>query len=607
VSTWRHDQLARLRQVRDGGFAVVLDPEGIVAGQDVLSVLTSVEIVRVDDWWTLRRCYERGARRRPADALPLVIVAAGDLGTQTLPWDIERRSQVVARVSLPGPLEVRRALAELTGEEADRAVAAVARSSDPVEALLNAVAGASPRRGQAALAVQLSVVARLAVRPDLPPDVRSLAREMVEEVSLRSVLGDPPDASGLQAAWEEWVVHGVFSRWHDTFVRIPADVAALFVAGILHPVIGVGRSLPGWAAVGLRSPSAEERIRALIEARPEPWPPVTAVAWTAAAAWWGELRGLAAGRVPAPLAAELDTIWRELDEAFAPWLRANYGPLLSSAAAWPMAVHRVAPFLARRVKERPVERILLLVLDGMGFAQWSRLRERTGLTVVEGGGTFAMLPTYTSVSRQAIFAGQLPLAFGDTLWETRAEPQRWRAFWSGHGFPATGVAYRRVDGRFPQDKIEFGQERFFGVVINAVDEVMHGSELLGDAQVAAVVDTWADTGYLWDLVERATDAGFDVWITADHGNIECHPGGRVAEGVVVEASGKRLRRYPNRVLRDASAAEGIIWDDIPGLPADTDPLLIASGRLAFMSQELAVSHGGLSLDEVVVPLAWVRP
>lgn len=121
------------------------------------------------------------------------------------------------------------------------------------------------------------------------------------------------------------------------------------------------------------------------------------------------------------------------------------------------------------------------------------------------------------------------------------------------------------------------------------------------------MNAWADTGYLCDLVERATDAGFQVWITSDHGNLECRPAGRIDEGVVVEASGKRLRRYPNHVLRDASAAEGIIWDDIPGLPAEVEPLLIAPGRLGFMSQKLAVSHGGLSLDEVVVPLARVRP
>lgn len=606
MTRWLRDRLASLHQIRAGGFAVVLDPDGLVADQDVRNVVADAETVHVTDWWTLRCCYERSARRRAADAKPLVIVAIGDLSRQVLPWDIDQRSHAIVHVMLPGPIEVRRALVGLTGDEADRAVVGVAGSSDAVGALLDAVTGVSLRPGEAGLPAQLSVVARLAVRPDLPPDIRSLARTRVDEPALRSVLSDPPDASRLQAAWDDWVTHGLASRWHETFAMARSDVSAIFVAGLLQRVVGWNRSLPAWAAVGLRAPSPEERIRGLLNTRPKPWPPASTADWIAAAAWWGELRGLAAGHVTASV-ADLDAIWRELDAAFTPWLRANYGLLLSSAAAWPVAVHRVAPFLARRIGDGLADRVMLLVLDGMGFAQWSRLRERTGLTVLESGGTFAMLPTYTSVSRQAIFAGQLPLRFGDTLWETRAERSRWEAFWARRGIPASAVAYRRVDGRFPQDQIELGRERVSGVVINAVDEVMHGSDLLGDAQVAVVVDTWADTGYLRDLVERATAAGFEVWITADHGNIECRPGGRVAEGVVVEASAKRLRRYPNRVLRDASAAQGVIWDDIPGLPAGTESLLMAPGRLAFMSQEVAVSHGGLSMDEVIVPLARVQP
>ncbi len=48
-----------------------------------------------------------------------------------------------------------------------------------------------------------------------------------------------------------------------------------------------------------------------------------------------------------------------------------------------------------------------------------------------------------------------------------------------------------------------------------------------------------------------------------------------------------------------------MWDDIPGLPEDGAALLFARGRLAFMTQTVAVCHGGLSLDEVVVPLVRV--
>jgi hypothetical protein len=140
-----------------------------------------------------------------------------------------------------------------------------------------------------------------------------------------------------------------------------------------------------------------------------------------------------------------------------------------------------------------------------------------------------------------------------------------------------------------------------------VDDLMHTSELLGDAQLLANVEVWAANGFLSDLVQRGDTAGFEVWVTADHGNLECLSAGTPSEGVAIESAGKRLLRYPNRVLRNASQAEGIVWDDIPGLPASAEALRFAPGRLAYTNQQLSISHGGLSLDEVVVPLVRVAP
>jgi hypothetical protein len=128
---------------------------------------------------------------------------------------------------------------------------------------------------------------------------------------------------------------------------------------------------------------------------------------------------------------------------------------------------------------------------------------------------------------------------------------------------------------------------------------------LGDKQLLANLDVWDENGFLDDIVCRATDAGIETWITADHGNLECTPAGAPSKGAAVESAGKRLLRYPNRSLREDSTADGIVWDGIPGLPDSAEPLLFAPNRTAFTSESLSVSHGGLSIDEVVVPLLRV--
>jgi hypothetical protein len=259
------------------------------------------------------------------------------------------------------------------------------------------------------------------------------------------------------------------------------------------------------------------------------------------------------------------------------------------------------------LRDGDVDRVLLIVLDGLGHTQWAHLRAGLSCHAAEPGSTLALVPTYTTVSRQAIFAGDLPVTYPDSLWTTYPERRHWETFWASEGLAVTAAAFYRVRGRLPHDHIDFGTTRVTGVVVNAVDDLMHSSELFGDAQLLANLDVWLENGFLDDLVLRAHAAGIETWVTADHGNLECLPAGALSEGVAIESAGKRLLRYPNRVLRDASAAEGIAWDDIPGMPGSAEPLLFAPGRLAFTNNQLSVSHGGLSIDEVIIPFARMTP
>lgn len=576
---------------------VVLDRDRLV---DPASL--SGHVVAIEDWWTLRCEYERGGRRRASDLPPLVFVITGDLASAPLPWDVERACAAVAAVKLPGPAPVREALIDLDDEEADRAIAAVAAASaDQDAAVLRAVTGVDVRGVRLSRADQLRIAARLAVRSPRSSALATLARRWVDQPIVVSLIDEPREAHDLQQVWHDYVSEGS-DEWVTDLGRANAEVAQLFAAGILEPVVA-GAPVAGWASVGVRQPSSEERARHLLADAPSE-PPSDVAGWYAVAEWWGDVRRLTAA-TPTELRESAWQTWAELDAEFLTWLRARYGTLLSSAAKWPAAVHRVAHFLARRVRDGEAERVLLIVLDGLGHAQWAHLRERLPLEVIEAGSTLALVPTYTTVSRQAIFAGDLPASFPDTLWTTQPEPRRWREHWSAEGFAVTGVAYHRAKGRLPHDHLGFGDASVNGVVVNAVDDLMHTSELFGDAQLLANLNVWGKNGFLVDLVARATAEGIETWITADHGNLECIGSGSISEGVAIESTGKRLLRYPNRTLRDASAAEGIIWEDIPGMPSTAEPLLFAAGRSAFTNNRLSISHGGLSFDEVIVPLARV--
>ena len=417
----------------------------------------------------------------------------------------------------------------------------------------------------------------------------------------RQIADDRGDPSSLQAAWNDWLAVGDESPWASPLRAAPGPVLSLLGSGVLVPAPALATGLPSWTRIGAAEPDPNDLIEQLLAAQPPD--PVSAHDWIEMASWWGQVRAAIASQPNPPrLSKSAWETWQNLDAKFGAWLRQSYGTSLLSAAVTPRAVHQIAPFLARHVADGA--RVLLIVLDGLGFAQWHQLRAATSLKILQATGCLAMIPTLTGVSRQAIFFGSLPIDFAETLTTTRLEERRWRAFWADHGLRDQDVTYIKTLGRDAVDVPSLGG-RAAGVVVKAVDDLLHGAEVLADRQVAVGVGLWAKAGFLEALVQAGVRDGFEVWITSDHGNLPTLPGPVPSEGQLVESAGTRVRLYPNDTLRAAAADYGDIWDP-PGFPTDV-PLrpLFAPGRRGYHTYGLQVSHGGLSLDEVVVPFVRV--
>ena len=100
--------------------------------------------------------------------------------------------------------------------------------------------------------------------------------------------------------------------------------------------------------------------------------------------------------------------------------------------------------------------------------------------------------------------------------------------------------------------------------------------------------------------------GYSIYLTADHGNVEAVGVGRLNQGVASELRGERVRTYRSATLAD-SAHEDIdaFRFDVAGLPADYLPLY-AGTRGAFVPKgEQIVAHGGMSVEELIVPFVKV--
>jgi hypothetical protein len=251
-----------------------------------------------------------------------------------------------------------------------------------------------------------------------------------------------------------------------------------------------------------------------------------------------------------------------------------------------------------------------VVLDGLAFDQWLVLREslESGDPALrfQESTAFAWVPTLTSVTRQSIFAGEPPLYFPDSIETTSKERSHWLRFWEDQGLQRSGVELVTSLDSLTDPKLETALANprlsVLGLVWNKVDDMMHGMTMQ-TAGMHAGVRLWASQGHLQQLLGRLQQEGFAVYLTADHGNVTATGIGNPREGVLVETRGKRARVYDRPEFRDEVVArfpDSIRWPNY-GLPAARHVLLAGDLKAFTDAGDEVVAHGGISLEEVMVP------
>ncbi|AXM45101.1 BREX-3 system phosphatase PglZ [Dichelobacter nodosus] len=410
--------------------------------------------------------------------------------------------------------------------------------------------------------------------------------------------------------------------------RLPFDhqdikvyIDNLFLEGKLTPVEAKGIEVDAgsWVRSGITTSGVDDdelrisRLFGLIEKElPTAEARYSNSNWTAFALKWAELSSL----VHCGNSTEYQTRLREIGDAlntiFAAWLADHYSSLINLPPTNPAMLHHVPRRLARDIEDSGSSRAALIVVDGLALDQWVTIRQllqkQDANLVMRESATFAWIPTLTSVSRQSIFSGKPPLYFPSSINSTNSEEKLWKQFWEGHGLSRLDVAYQRGlgDGDAAgvlDSAIHPGKTKVVGLVVDKVDKIMHGMQL-GSAGMHNQIKQWCHAGFLSAMVGQLLDYGYEVWLTADHGNIQCEGKGRPSEGVIAETRGERVRVYPTPELRAQVAGAFPFaheWQPV-GLPADYFPL-VAGGRDAFVNPgDAIVGHGGVAIEEVIVPL-----
>lgn len=444
----------------------------------------------------------------------------------------------------------------------------------------------------------------------------------------------------LQAAWDRFLVTkgivgsriaDVQAPAHAARIEIPFEhpdirtqIDSMFLDGTLHPqlVQSVPPNLPEWLAIGVvQDPAAlrnlvKDGLQQLLDAMPSD--DGSHRDWAAFAKSQAEILNRFHALDP-DRAKSLDDTLRHVqrlsDERLVSWVNKHYSDLPSlPVASGPVMLHQIPRFLAMR-RANGEEKVALLVFDGLALDQWVTVREHVTRAAPEiafaEGTSFAWLPTLTAVSRQALFSGLKPREFADTINGTGAEAALWTGFWQDQGLRSSEILYRKGIRRTNQlDELAASLSnpavRVAGIVVDTVDELVHGA-VLGKCGIASQIGNWCKSGFVEQLFQLLFDRGFHVYLTSDHGNVEAIGAGRPNQGVIAESRGERVRVYGTNLLRTQSKQQ--IPESIelptPALPLDFLPLF-AGERTAFVNKgEELVAHGGISVEELIVPFVKV--
>jgi hypothetical protein len=453
--------------------------------------------------------------------------------------------------------------------------------------------------------------------------------------------------SWLGEQWQQFVTalfHGESPVLDFTQPSLRLLVDNLFTDGFLSRVeLPEGRTIDDlprsehWIAVGLktegRGPSAswstlkeqngadlytlQARINRMLELDVSDF---SLREWLDTAAQWAEIV-FSANTLPQEAYTSVQEKFfasrQRLDTAFLEFVQNKYNSIsFYEDNQGPISLAKVNHWL--RLTHKPRERIALVCFDGLAVDQWYFLRaylqSRFASLKIEERRTYAIAPTVTPVSRQALFAGELPSAFAETVTSTKADAERWSRFWINYEVPSRRIDYLhiQVDGSgLPElQTIVDSKNRRLAIVVNLFDDVMHYTKnitYISDKRVYyQTLQAHLENGRLDELFSILFTQDYHVYLTSDHGNFAGVGAGVKPPKALVENYAQRVALFDSPALaQDFANSHQFLLFRTKFLPDEMYPAYAVGREMLGKEGQVSISHGGLSLEELIVPLVKV--
>ncbi|MCB0191473.1 MAG: BREX-3 system phosphatase PglZ [Anaerolineae bacterium] len=673
--TWQQNILAHFKP-KKAPMLLVVDPDNLLRDDALLADIqnSNYDILELADEVTFRNIFERTYRSRwdNGEGRHLVVVVHTTNGARHIPYDLRQKARLIELsvgnlFTQLNAITVRDLDNVYYGELYPAHQQLVARKEllrgerQTIEFILRVVFDLEPTAsGNPARWVEFLIDKHYSAR-ELPPALEEyLVQNLLPGVAY---VGLRPEFLTDAATFYGWLGEQWAAYVADLSTGGQTTSAALdFADNRLRPLLGylfseglidrapASPSLPAghdWMAIGLttvrKGMTAWQETHVVKEVgaqaiynlktrinrfrtmdtvnRPKPTTDVRE--WLNLAAEWAEIV-YQTNSLPQSdyqqVQAELKAARQTIDTHFWNFVLERYGAVsYYQDNKGPISLMAVNQWLSQKVDGKA--KLALLCFDGLAMDQWFLLKDFLQ-TVVPGlvfyeNRTYALTPTITPISRQALFAGRPPTAFAETIGTTTEDAARWQAYWVNHNIPERRVAHVavKVNGQGLNDLLSVAESknRRLGVLVNLFDDVMHTvKDMPAEADKRVYYDTLRShlkNGRLAKLFDILLNHDYRLFITADHGNIAGVGSGLKPPKALIESYARRVAIFDKASLADDYArTHNLRRLPLKTLPPLVQPVYLPGNLLFDMAGATRISHGGLSLEELVVPFVEVsRP
>ncbi|MDD4402806.1 MAG: BREX-3 system phosphatase PglZ [Desulfitobacteriaceae bacterium] len=289
--------------------------------------------------------------------------------------------------------------------------------------------------------------------------------------------------------------------------------------------------------------------------------------------------------------------YSSVDLTFRNWISERYSSLAASAdISQPVMLHHVLDFV-RRNSRKPA----IIVIDGMSFVDWQLIHESFADAPwrLKVNAVFSFIPTITSIARQSLLSGTIPVQNAKTF-SLVDEEKQWRHYWTERGLRDDEIFFGKTETPEIPEKIKAA-----GIVVNFIDDLIH-RQLQGTHGMAVDIVTWLKNGTLRSMIDNLLFAGFDVYLTADHGHAEAVGMGRFTKpGLLTESVSRRAVIYKD--FAGAEELDKFKACEYAGtyMPKNYRYFLLANGECIGDRGNKYIAHGGDSIEELLVPFVRI--